>query len=171
MNPLARADTHRIPPTHSRFNDFRNIDVRRRLPVNDSVNRGFRGVCDTVLTKTIFTSARCEPVPPRTPLTHRALILSKLRKRSTGATGTPPQAVGWSGRHPHGHRETTRRPLTHSVPVRARCISAVSGDIQSSIAPDIQSVRVHAQIDAHGVNGRRWSSAVLGTSSRPFSTH
>jgi hypothetical protein len=37
LNPLARADAHQIPPTHFRFNDIRNIDVRRRVPVNDGV--------------------------------------------------------------------------------------------------------------------------------------
>jgi hypothetical protein len=35
--PLARADAHRIPPTHFRFNDFRNINVRRPIPANDHV--------------------------------------------------------------------------------------------------------------------------------------
>jgi hypothetical protein len=51
LNLLARADAHHIPPTHFRFNEFRNIDVRRRVPVNDGVTPGFRGVCDTVLTQ------------------------------------------------------------------------------------------------------------------------
>jgi len=47
----ARADAHEIPPTHSRINDVRNIDTRRRVPVNHRVDRGFEGVCDTVLTQ------------------------------------------------------------------------------------------------------------------------
>jgi hypothetical protein len=51
LNLLARADAHQIPPTQFRFNDFRNIDVRRRVPVNDGVAPGFQGVCDTVLTQ------------------------------------------------------------------------------------------------------------------------
>src|SRR5262249_39331355 len=41
--PRARADAHQIPPTHLSFNDFRNIDMRRRFPVNRGVDRGFRG--------------------------------------------------------------------------------------------------------------------------------
>jgi hypothetical protein len=49
--PLARADTHQIPPRHFRFNNFRNIDARQRVPVSDGVAPGFRGVCDTVLTQ------------------------------------------------------------------------------------------------------------------------
>jgi hypothetical protein len=33
----------KLSPTHFRSNDFRNIDVRRRVPVNDGVRRGFPG--------------------------------------------------------------------------------------------------------------------------------
>jgi len=51
LNLHARADAYQIPPTQFRFNEFRNIDVRRRVPVNDGVGPGFRGVCDTVLTQ------------------------------------------------------------------------------------------------------------------------
>jgi hypothetical protein len=51
LNLLARADAHQIPPTHFRFNDFRYIDVRRCVPVNEGITPGFRGVCDTVLTQ------------------------------------------------------------------------------------------------------------------------
>src|SRR5690348_15783868 len=47
----SRADAHQILPTHFPINGFRNIDVRRCLPVNDGVQPGFRGVCDTVLTQ------------------------------------------------------------------------------------------------------------------------
>ena len=54
---LARADAHEIPPTHCPINDFRNNDVPRRVPVNDDVDRGFRGVCDTVLTQFRFALA------------------------------------------------------------------------------------------------------------------
>ena len=35
--PLARADAHHNPPTHSRSTTSRNIDMRRRVPVNDGV--------------------------------------------------------------------------------------------------------------------------------------
>ena len=68
LNLLACADAHQIPPTHFRFNDFRYIDVRRRVPVSDGVAPGFRGVCDTVLTQREFPLApdthgriRCRP--------------------------------------------------------------------------------------------------------------
>jgi hypothetical protein len=33
----ARADAHQILPTHFRFNDFCNIDVRRSVPVNPGI--------------------------------------------------------------------------------------------------------------------------------------
>src|SRR5262249_55564227 len=48
---FARADAHRISPTHSRSTTSRNIDTRRHVLVNHRVDRGFRGVCDTVLTQ------------------------------------------------------------------------------------------------------------------------
>jgi hypothetical protein len=51
LNPAARADAHQIPPTHFRFNDFRNIDTGRCVPVSDGVVPGFRGSSDTVLTQ------------------------------------------------------------------------------------------------------------------------
>ena len=35
--PLARADAHQNPPTHFRSTTSRNIDMRRRVPVNDGV--------------------------------------------------------------------------------------------------------------------------------------
>src|SRR5215510_2614750 len=52
--PSGRVDAHQIPTTHSRIKDFRNIDARRRVPVNHRVYAGFRGVCDTVLTQKSF---------------------------------------------------------------------------------------------------------------------
>jgi hypothetical protein len=39
----ARADTHQLPPTQFRINDFRNLDVRRCVPVHRGVCRGFQG--------------------------------------------------------------------------------------------------------------------------------
>jgi hypothetical protein len=47
----ARADPHRNPPTHFRSTTSRNNDLLQRVPVNDGVAPGFRGVCDTVLTQ------------------------------------------------------------------------------------------------------------------------
>ncbi len=49
--PPARADAHQIPPTQFRINEFRNINARRRVAVNDAVAPGFPGVSDTVLTQ------------------------------------------------------------------------------------------------------------------------
>ena len=49
--PLARADAHQILPTHFRSTTSRNNGLRQRVPVNDGVAPGFRGVCDTVLTQ------------------------------------------------------------------------------------------------------------------------
>src|SRR3954468_22676316 len=51
LTPAARADAHKIPARHSRSTTSRNIDTRRRVPVNHDVCPGFRGVCDTVLTQ------------------------------------------------------------------------------------------------------------------------
>ena len=53
--PLARADAHQNPPTHSRSTTSRNIDMRRRVPVNHGVCPGFQGACDTVLTQNSVT--------------------------------------------------------------------------------------------------------------------
>ena len=39
----ARADAHEIPPTQFRINNFRNIDARRSLAVNDALRQGLRG--------------------------------------------------------------------------------------------------------------------------------
>src|SRR5262245_37804057 len=44
---FARADAHEIPPTHFRSTTSRNIDTRRHVLVNQRVDRGFEGVCDT----------------------------------------------------------------------------------------------------------------------------
>src|SRR5713101_1224548 len=49
--PAARADAHPVPPTHLRSTTFRNVDMRRRVPVNRYVCPVFEGVCDTVLTQ------------------------------------------------------------------------------------------------------------------------
>src|SRR3954468_4902320 len=51
LTPAARADAHRIPPTHFRSTTSPYNDVRRRVPVNHGVDPGVRGVCDTVLTQ------------------------------------------------------------------------------------------------------------------------
>ena len=51
LTPATRADAHQIPPTQFRINNFRNIDERQRVLVNRGVDRGFTGVCDTVLTQ------------------------------------------------------------------------------------------------------------------------
>ena len=51
LTPAARADAHQILPTHFRSMTSPYNDVRRRVPVNHSVDPGFRGVCDTVLTQ------------------------------------------------------------------------------------------------------------------------
>src|SRR5262245_58068149 len=48
---FTRADAHQIPPTHSRSTTSRNIDTRRHVLVNHRIDRGFEGVCDTVLTQ------------------------------------------------------------------------------------------------------------------------
>jgi len=49
--PSARADAHQRPPTLFRSTTSRNNGMRRRVPVNDGLRRGFQGICDTVLTQ------------------------------------------------------------------------------------------------------------------------
>jgi hypothetical protein len=49
--PLPRADAHQNPPTQSPSTTSRNNDARERVPVSRGICRGFRGVCDTVLTQ------------------------------------------------------------------------------------------------------------------------
>jgi len=53
--PLARADAHQMPPTHSRSTTSLNIDMHPGVPVNDGVSPGSRGACDTVLTQSLFS--------------------------------------------------------------------------------------------------------------------
>ena len=68
LTPLARADAHQIPPTHFRFNEFRNNDLLQRVAASDGVAPGFRGLCDTVLTQypAALTSKHID-VYPRIP--------------------------------------------------------------------------------------------------------
>jgi hypothetical protein len=51
LTPAARADAHQIPPAHVGSISSRYNEVLRDAPVSDVVHRGFRGVCDTVLTQ------------------------------------------------------------------------------------------------------------------------
>jgi hypothetical protein len=87
LNPLARADAHQIPPTHFRSTTSRNNDLLQRVPVNNGVVPGFRGVCDTVLTQ------NGSPLRPTITNTHRrVLIVQGIRApwaRSPRGTGTP----------------------------------------------------------------------------------
>src|SRR5215471_20569280 len=55
---FTRADAHQIPPTHSRSTTSLNTDTRRHVLVNHRVDRGFEGVCDTVLTQNRFSLPR-----------------------------------------------------------------------------------------------------------------
>jgi hypothetical protein len=48
---FTRADAQQNPPTHVRSISSRYNEVLRDAPVSDDVHRGFRGVCDTVLTQ------------------------------------------------------------------------------------------------------------------------
>ena len=58
--PSARADAHRIPPTHFRSTTSCNNDLLQRVLVNDGVAPGFRGVCYTVLTQDQFSFTQRE---------------------------------------------------------------------------------------------------------------
>jgi hypothetical protein len=102
LTPAARADAQQIPPTHFRCNDFRNIDVRRRVPVNHGVDPGFRGACDTVLTQ------RALQLPPThiNPYRHSHFdrirrdeyneFIGVLRRPWFFQRATLPSAVGFS---------------------------------------------------------------------------
>lgn len=56
LNPLARADAHQTPPTHFRFNDLRNINVRRCVPVNEGVAPGASASCRNTLRRPLTGS-------------------------------------------------------------------------------------------------------------------
>src|SRR5262249_46364969 len=56
--PPARAVAHEISPTHSRSTTSHNIDTRRHVLVNHRVDRGFEGVCDTVLIQNLISLPR-----------------------------------------------------------------------------------------------------------------
>src|SRR5260221_9653428 len=88
---VARADAHQMPPTHARINDFRNIDVCRRVLVNDGVPLGFRGVCDTVLTQEPIELTARDAVRARTGYAGpaRPRISYILNQCSSGTRGRP----------------------------------------------------------------------------------
>src|SRR4026209_1286718 len=56
LTPAARADAHEILPTQFRSTTSCNNDLSRRVAVNDGVDPGLRGSCDTVLTQNGFVS-------------------------------------------------------------------------------------------------------------------
>ena len=93
LNLHARADAYQIPPTQFRFNDFRNIDVRRRVPVNDDVAPGFRGVCDTVLTQRGFRLPRTHINQHRVVRSERARMRIDTRSASQPALENPPSRL------------------------------------------------------------------------------
>src|SRR6476646_6498496 len=86
--PLARADAHGIPPTHSRSTTSRNNDLLQRVPVSDGVAPGFRGVCDTVPTQFRFAI----------PLTHTEQY-GAVPRRERRRRFVAPKRITWrSGR-------------------------------------------------------------------------
>src|SRR5215831_15589587 len=78
--PLARADAYEIPPTHSRSTTSRNIDTRRHVLVNHRIDRGFEGVCDTVLTQRDASVASLQQPWRSVPLGIRLCRLRVLRE-------------------------------------------------------------------------------------------
>ena len=86
LTPLARADAHQIPPTHFRSTTSRNNDLRQRVPVNDGVAPGFRGVCDTVLTQSERRFTRTNMNEHRVAREHIDDRLYHLRGRSASAS-------------------------------------------------------------------------------------
>lgn len=73
------------PPTHSRSTTSRNNDVRRSVPVNHGVDRGLRGVSDTVLT-------RSGSQLPRTHIDEHLVTRSPIQCASARARGINFQA-------------------------------------------------------------------------------
>src|SRR5215510_14750168 len=55
---FTRANAQQNPPTHVRSISSRYNEVLRDAPVSDDVHRGFRGVCDTVLTQSAWRVTR-----------------------------------------------------------------------------------------------------------------
>jgi hypothetical protein len=145
--PLPRADAHQNPPTQSPSTTSRNNDARERVPVSRGICRGFRGVCDTVLTQNAV------PVSEIPADAHRYALLcdvQELRRWSPeplhvqnhGNISVAVKQVEPSRARAHGfqnavHAPGRRRPLTvvyGELPTRlprlqvARSHSAHSGD-------------------------------------------
>src|SRR5262245_6278549 len=82
---FTRTDARQSPPTHVRSISSRYNQVLRDAPVSDDVHRGFRGVCDTVLTQKPVSLGGCPPVLRCTSQTRRSI----LTKHGTVATALP----------------------------------------------------------------------------------
>src|SRR5437879_4320392 len=63
------------PPTRFPSTTSRNNDVHRSVPVNAGVGPGFRGICDTVLTQTLFDLGEDTP-------THTASYTASMRRNA-----------------------------------------------------------------------------------------
>jgi hypothetical protein len=92
LNPLTRADAHQIPPTHFRSTSSRNNDRLQHVPVNDGVDPGFRGVCDTVLTQNRLSLRSASTEAPwlrQTRTRERSRSPTIMRDPSTGEPVDP----------------------------------------------------------------------------------
>src|SRR5262245_10755861 len=96
---FTRSDAHQIPPTHVRSISSRYNDVPRDVPISDDVQRGGRGVCDTVLTQNpvTFSERTSSCVTVRTAMRCQRLVYRKVVALSTlswGATPAPADVCG-----------------------------------------------------------------------------
>jgi hypothetical protein len=110
LTPAARADAHRIPPTHFRSTTSPYNDVRRPVPVNHGVDPGFRGVCDTVLTQFADSLA--------------SYISMFLRTHRWERTATEPSRAGVDFVFPRTEGTICCKSENASAPVRqhSRCV-------------------------------------------------
>ena len=119
LNLDARADAYQIPPTQFRFNEFRNINVRRRVPVNDGVAPGFRGVCDRVLTQfadslTPYISmflVRIDGSGPATRFSEHSTEIPKSAEGRSFQDVRRPARVGRASHQGKSARSETSRPF------------------------------------------------------------
>ena len=128
MIPFARADAHQIPPTQFRSTTSRNNDLLQRIPVNDGVAPGFRGVCDTVLTQ--FADS----------LT--SYISMFLRTHRWERTATEPSRAGVDFVFPRTEGTICCKSENASAPVRqhSRCVRE-SPQHSNSSEPEREHIR------------------------------
>src|SRR5262249_40949104 len=107
---FTRADAHQILPTHVGSISSRYNELLRDAPVNDDVHRGFRGVCDTVLTqsRSQLVSRRTDVHSSRTEvrrdILHRAPLRLAFHIKTSTDSRRPRSSNGRRTHRPAGFR-------------------------------------------------------------------